>query len=98
LLAIHNLAVRAPLCEATHSPTARLGLTSRRVRFFRTKPKKEISKKESNMKSILTAIAVALVAVGSLQAAGSKCPECCKDKDCATCCKGKCDECKNCNK
>ena len=50
------------------------------------------------MKSILTAIAVALVAVGSLQAAVSKCPECCKDKDCATCCKGKCDECKNCNK
>ena len=46
------------------------------------------------MKSILTAIAVALVAVGSLQAAGTKCPECCKDKDCATCCKGKCDECK----
>ncbi len=50
------------------------------------------------MKSILTAIAVALVAVGSLQAAGTKCPECCKAKDCATCCKGKCSECKNCNK
>ena len=50
------------------------------------------------MKSILTAIAVALVAVGSLQAAGTNCPSCCKNKDCATCCKGKCDECKNCNK
>ena len=50
------------------------------------------------MKSILTAIAVALVAVGSLHAGGTKCPECCKDKDCATCCKGKCDECKNCKK
>jgi len=50
------------------------------------------------MKSILTAIAVALVAVVSVQAAGPNCPTCCKDKDCATCCKGKCDECKNCNK
>ncbi len=50
------------------------------------------------MKSILTAIAVALVAVGSLQATGPKCAACCKDKDCATCCKGKCAECKNCNK
>jgi hypothetical protein len=97
-LAIQRFGGRGTLREATHSPTTRLGLTSRRVRFFRTEPKKEISKKESNMKSILTAIAVALVAVGSLQAAGSKCPECCKDKDCATCCKGKCDECKNCNK
>lgn len=50
------------------------------------------------MKSILTAIAVALVAVVSLQAAGPKCPACCKANDCATCCKAKCDECKTCNK
>jgi hypothetical protein len=51
------------------------------------------------MKSFITAIAFAFVAaVASVQAAGTKCPECCKDKDCATCCKGNCAECANCNK
>jgi hypothetical protein len=50
------------------------------------------------MKTILIAISVAVVSLSGLQAAGPKCPECCKDKDCATCCKGKCSECVNCNK
>ena len=50
------------------------------------------------MKTILIAISVAVASLSGLQAAGPKCPECCKDKDCATCCKGKCSECANCNK
>lgn len=51
------------------------------------------------MKSLITAIALALAAVtGSIHAAGTSCPTCCKDKDCKTCCKGKCDECTHCNK
>lgn len=48
------------------------------------------------MKSILTAIAVALVAVGSVHAAGAKCTSCCKNKDCSTCCTEKCGKCKTC--
>ena len=55
--------------------------------------------RKENMKSLITAIALALAAVtGSLHAAGKSCPTCCKDQDCKTCCKGKCDECANCNK
>lgn len=55
--------------------------------------------KGSTMKSLITAIALALAAVtGSLHAMGKSCSTCCKDKDCYTCCKGKCDECAKCNK
>jgi hypothetical protein len=59
----------------------------------------EIPYEREIMKSLITAIALAFVAaVATVQAAGTSCPECCKDKDCAACCKGKCDECANCNK
>jgi hypothetical protein len=36
--------------------------------------------------------------VASLNAAGTTCSDCCKDKSCDTCCKGKCAECAKCNK
>ena len=50
------------------------------------------------MKTILTTIALALFAVASLNAAGTTCSGCCKDKACSTCCKDKCDECAKCKK
>jgi hypothetical protein len=50
------------------------------------------------MKTILAAVAIAVASLSGLQAKGTNCPECCKDKDCAACCKGKCSECANCNK
>jgi hypothetical protein len=51
------------------------------------------------MKSLITALAIALVAAaGSVHAAGNSCPTCCKNQDCATCCKDKCADCMGCNK
>lgn len=97
-----RIGCRAP-GRASRAAAARLGLTPRRVwrNFFagRSRSKFPNLKGKKIMKSLITAIAFAFVAaVASVQAAGSSCPECCKDKDCATCCKGKCAECANCNK
>jgi hypothetical protein len=60
--------------------------------------KTKIENERKMMKTILTTIALALFAVASLNAAGTTCSDCCKDKSCDTCCKGKCAECAKCNK
>lgn len=79
---------------------ARPDFARRPVFFGRTGHCFGISEKKGNdMKKLITAIAFAFVAaVASVQAAGSSCAECCKDKECAECCKGKCAECAGCNK
>jgi hypothetical protein len=67
--------------------------------LFQAITSKKFHSERKIMKSFILAIALACAAmVGSVQAAGTSCPKCCKDKDCATCCKGKCSECKQCNK
>ena len=93
--------IRAGLLpRACHTTTALGGLTLRRGLIFdQAVTSQKFHSERKIMKSFILAIALACAAVvGSVQAAGTSCPKCCKDKDCATCCKGKCSECKQCNK